>query len=122
MTDEEWEPVRAHPMLGVEIIRHVPDLVDCLPIILHHHERYDGNGYPAGLKGTDIPIEARILAIADAYDAMTSLRPYREQLSAQEARNELQRHSGTQFDPKLVEVFGKIIKQTPPISIPIDKG
>jgi len=113
LTDEEWEPVRAHPQLGVEILRHVIDLVNCLPAILHHHERYDGKGYPSGLKGENIPVEARILAIADAYDAMTSPRPYREQLTSQEALDELKRCAGTQFGPELVDVFCKIIESTP---------
>jgi diguanylate cyclase (GGDEF)-like protein len=113
LTDKEWEPVKVHPQLGVEILRHIIDLVNCLPAILHHHEHYDGKGYPSGLKGDSIPIEGRILAIADAYDAMTSPRPYREQLSPQEAINELKRCSGTQFDPELVELFCGIIESTP---------
>ena len=110
LTEEEWEPIRAHPQLGVDIIRHVSDFRDCLPVILHHHERYDGKGYPAGLKGENIPLEARILAIADAYDAMTSLRAYREQLTPEQAIAELKRCAGTQFDPKLVESFCRIIE------------
>ncbi|MCK4368174.1 MAG: diguanylate cyclase [Dehalococcoidales bacterium] len=113
LTDEEWEPVKVHPKLGVEILRHIIDLVNCLPAILHHHERYDGKGYPSGLKGDNIPLEGRILAIADAYDAMTSPRPYREQLSSQQALNELKRCAGTQFDPELVDVFCKLIESTP---------
>ncbi len=113
LTEEEWEPVRAHPQLGVEILRHVIDLVNCLPAILHHHERYDGKGYPSGLKGENIPLEARILSIADAYDAMTSPRPYREQLTPQEALDELKRCAGTQFDPEFVDVFCKIIESAP---------
>ncbi len=111
LSQEEWEPVKAHPELGVEILRHVVDLASCLPAILHHHEHYDGNGYPSGLKGENIPIEGRILAIADAYDAMTSLRPYREQLSSQQALDELKRCSGTQFDPDLVHAFYSAIQQ-----------
>jgi diguanylate cyclase (GGDEF)-like protein len=110
LTDEEWEPVRIHPKLGVEILRHIIDLVNCLPAILHHHEHYDGKGYPSGLKGDSIPLEGRILAIADAYDAMTSPRPYREQLSAQQALGELRRCAGTQFDPELVELFCTLIE------------
>jgi len=113
LTDEEWEPVRVHPKLGVEILRHVIDLVNCLPAILHHHEHYDGKGYPSGLKGDSIPLEGRILAIADAYDAMTSPRPYRKQLSSQQALNELKRCAGTQFDPELVDIFCRIIESTP---------
>ena len=110
LTDEEWEPVRIHPKLGVEILRHIIDLVNCLPAILHHHEHYDGKGYPSGLKGDSIPLEGRILAIADAYDAMTSPRPYREQLSSQSALEELRRCAGTQFDPELVELFCTLIE------------
>jgi HD-GYP domain-containing protein (c-di-GMP phosphodiesterase class II) len=89
------------------------DLAKCLPAILHHHEHYDGTGYIAGLKGGNIPIEARILAIADAYDAITSPRPYHRQLTSQQALDELRRCAGTQFDPELVEVFYRIIAQAP---------
>lgn len=113
LTEEEWEPVKAHPKLGAEILRHVIDLANCLPVIMHHHEHFDGKGYPSGLKGDSIPIEARILAIADAYDAMTSPRPYREQLSPQQAIDELRRHTGTQFDSELVDVFCKMMELTP---------
>jgi putative nucleotidyltransferase with HDIG domain len=113
LTDKEWELVRDHPKLGVEILRHVVDLVNCLPVILHHHEHYDGSGYPAGLKADNIPLESRILSIADAFDAITSPRPYRKQLSSQEAIEEIKRCAGTQFDPKLVEVFCKMIEPVP---------
>ena len=110
LTDEEWKPIKGHPKLGVEILRHVIDLANCLPAILHHHEHYDGSGYPAGLKGDKIPLEARILSVADAYDAMTSPRPYREQLSMEEAVKELKRCAGTQFDPDIVELFCKTVQ------------
>ncbi len=113
LTDKEWEPVKAHPQLGVEILRHIIDLINCLPAILHHHEHYDGKGYPSGLKGNNIPVEGRILAIADAYDAMTSPRPYREQLPPQEALNELKRCAGTQFDPEMVDIFCQIVESIP---------
>jgi len=119
LTEDEWEPVKAHPRLGVEILRHVIDLVNCLPAILHHHEHYDGSGYPSGLKGDSIPVESRILAIADAYDAMTSPRSYREQLPLQQAIDELKRCAGTQFDPELVDVFCRIIGLTPSKSLEI---
>ena len=112
LTEEEWEQVKAHPQVGVEILRHVINLVNCLPAILHHHERYNGDGYPYGLKGDGIPLEARILAIADAYDAITSSRPYRERLSPRQAINELKRCVGTQFDPELVDTFCKVIEPT----------
>ncbi len=109
LTGEEWSPIRTHPELGVEILKHVADLNNCLPAILHHHEHFDGSGYPDGLKNTNIPIEARILSIADAYDAMTSPRPYRTQLTLEDALIELKRCAGTQFDPELVETFCKLM-------------
>ena len=112
LTEEEWEQIKVHPQDGVEILRHVINLVNCLPAIMHHHEHYDGKGYPSSLKGEDIPSEARILAVADAYDAITSLRPYRQRLSPQQALDELRRCAGTQFDPELVEVFCKMLEPT----------
>jgi len=110
LDDDEWEPIKSHPELGVEILKRVIDLVNCLPAILHHHEHYDGSGYPRGLKRDSIPLEARILCIADAYDAITSPRPYRAQLPSEQAVAELKRCSGTQFDPELVEAFIKVIQ------------
>jgi diguanylate cyclase (GGDEF)-like protein len=102
---EAWELIRAHPKLSTTIVGHVVSLVSCLPAILHHHERWDGNGYPAGLKGDEIPVEARVLAIADAFDAMTSSRPYRAKMSYKKVLQELKRCAGTQFDPDLIEAF-----------------
>ncbi len=102
---QEWEIIKSHPQLSRTIVGHVPSLTPCLPAILHHHERWDGTGYPGGLKGQAIPLEARIMAIADAFDAMTSQRPYRAPLSCQEAADELNRCAGSQFDPKLIEAF-----------------
>jgi len=113
LNDDEWKLIKDHPKLGVEILRHVIDLVNCLPVILHHHERFDGTGYPSGLKGDNIPIEARILSVADAFDAITSPRPYRDQLSSQQALEELQRCSGTQFDPEVMEHFVRMIVPPP---------
>jgi diguanylate cyclase (GGDEF)-like protein len=111
---EAWELIRAHPKLSTTIVGHVVSLVSCLPAILHHHERWDGAGYPSGLKGQEIPIEARVLAIADAFDAMTSSRPYRTKLSYKKVLQEMKRCSGTQFDPKLVDAFLPIALSTAP--------
>jgi diguanylate cyclase (GGDEF)-like protein len=105
LSHEEWEMVLTHPDLGVDILKHVIDLVNCLPAIKHHHEHFDGTGYPSGLKTNSIPLEARILSIADACDAMTSPRPYRPMMSLIDALEELKRCSGSQFDPALVEIF-----------------
>jgi diguanylate cyclase (GGDEF)-like protein/putative nucleotidyltransferase with HDIG domain len=106
LSDEDWEPIRAHPKLGVAILKHVESLSGCLAAIQYHHERYDGTGYPAGLKGENIPLDARIMAVADSYDAMTSLRPYRQgKFSTEQALAELKRCAGAQFDPNIIEVF-----------------
>jgi HD-GYP domain-containing protein (c-di-GMP phosphodiesterase class II) len=94
----------------------VEDIKDCLAAVQFHHERYDGTGYPVGLKGDNIPMDARILAVADCYDAITSARSYREQpLSREQALEELIRCAGTQFDPKVVRVFTKLMRQRSPI-------
>jgi diguanylate cyclase (GGDEF)-like protein/putative nucleotidyltransferase with HDIG domain len=110
LDEQEWRQIKAHPELGVEILRYVAELSNSLPIILNHHEHYDGSGYPSGLSGEKIPLEARLLSVADAYDAMTSLRPYHNQRSPQDAIDELKRCAGTNFDPELVEIFCKIIQ------------
>jgi HD-GYP domain-containing protein (c-di-GMP phosphodiesterase class II) len=110
LNEEDWEAIKAHPKLGANIVGNIPNLVPCVNSILYHHERWDGGGYPKGLKGEEIPIEARILAIADSFDAMTSARPYRPALSQEEAVKELRQGAGVQFDPKLVEAFIGIIE------------
>jgi len=107
---EDWEAIKAHPRLGANIVGNMPHLVPCVNSILHHHERWDGSGYPEGLKDEEIPIEARILAIADSFEAMTSARPYRPALPLEEVIKELRQGAGLQFDPKLVEVFIGIIE------------
>jgi diguanylate cyclase (GGDEF)-like protein/putative nucleotidyltransferase with HDIG domain len=115
LTEEEWEPIRSHPDMGVSIIKNVDSLKDCLPAIQYHHERYDGSGYPTGLRGENIPLDARILAVADSYDAMTSQRPYREECrSVEDALSELINCSGTQFDPIVVRVFVKLMRPNMP--------
>ncbi|MGM0396624.1 MAG: HD-GYP domain-containing protein [Bacillota bacterium] len=111
LTQEEYQEIMRHPAIGAEIISKVDFLSDITTIVKHHHERYDGNGYPDGLAGEDIPIEAAILTIADSYDAMTSDRPYRKALTLGEAMDELRKNSGTQFNPELVKVFVSIIKE-----------
>jgi len=110
LNGENWEAIKTHPRLGANIIGNIPQLVPCVSSILHHHERWDGGGYPEGLKGEEIPIGARVLAIADSFEAMTSARPYRPALSREEVVKELRQGAGIQFDPYLVEVFIGIIK------------
>ncbi|WP_026478031.1 HD domain-containing phosphohydrolase [Alkaliphilus transvaalensis] len=108
LTEEEIEHIKLHPLHGVNILCSIPKLQDILPIIKHHHEWYNGEGYPYGLKETDIPLLARIVSVADAYDSMTTRRPYRSYSKThEEAISELLRCSGTQFDPEVVDVFIK---------------
>lgn len=109
LTEEEWEIMRQHSEKGYRIALASPDLAAVADLILKHHERWDGSGYPLGLKGEEIPVECRILAIADAFDAMTSHRPYRKAGTVEEALQEIRRCAGTQFDPELVEVFLQVI-------------
>jgi len=113
LTAEEWEAIKVHPQVGATIASHARQLAPCLAGILHHHEKYDGSGYPKGLKGEEIPLEARILAIADAFAAMTSARTYSDALPLEEAAEEIKRGAGKQFDPLMVEVFLSVIKTTP---------
>ncbi len=108
LTDEEFKEMKRHSEIGHRIAQSAPDLQPIADYILRHHEWWNGGGYPLGLKEENIPLECRILAIADAYDAMTSDRPYRKALSQKQAFNELVKHSGLQFDPKLVPIFIKV--------------
>jgi HD-GYP domain-containing protein (c-di-GMP phosphodiesterase class II) len=109
LSDEEWETIRSHSRLGAAIVGHSSQLLPCVQGILHHHEKFDGTGYPDRLKGQLIPLESRILAIADSFAAMTSRRPYSRPLKQDEAVEEIKKGAGTQFDPELVEVFIRII-------------
>jgi HD-GYP domain-containing protein (c-di-GMP phosphodiesterase class II) len=101
--------MRLHPEKGVAILAPIEQLKDVLPGILHHHERYDGSGYPDNLQGVAIPLEARIIAVADAFDAMISERPYKKGYSVEEALEELKRGAGSQFDPAVVTCFSDYV-------------
>ena len=105
LTDEELHLVRLHPILGASILSRFPNMERMIPVVLHHHERWDGRGYPSGVSGLDIPRESRAIFVADAFDAMTTDRPYGEILSTEEALAELRRCSGEQFDPQLVDAM-----------------
>lgn len=105
LTEDEWQQMRKHIEYGYLMLKDIPFLKEATMIVLHHQEKYDGTGYPLGLKGNDIVIGARIFAVADTYDAMTTDRPYRKALSDSYARNEIKRCSGSQFDPTIVEAF-----------------
>lgn len=111
LSPEEYEIIKAHSVMGEEIIQPVGFLKKGLPLIRHHHERYDGRGYPDGLQGKAIPLMARILAVADSFDAMTSDRPYRKALSLEKSIRELKKESGTQFDPEIVKAFLTLLSQ-----------
>jgi HD-GYP domain-containing protein (c-di-GMP phosphodiesterase class II) len=118
LTSAEWRSVVQHPRIGQVILEHAAALKEAVPIILHHHERYSGHGYPFGLRGNDIPLGARIVAIADAYDAMTHDRPYKRAMTHENAINELRRHAGTQFDPDLVSLFCDLYARHAPMPDP----
>jgi HD-GYP domain-containing protein (c-di-GMP phosphodiesterase class II) len=105
LTEEEYERLKKHVETGAEILNQVQALRGAVPLVMHHHERYDGNGYPKGLKGKDIPLGARILSVADAFDAMTSAQKHRQAMTRFQALEELKRGSGTQFDPEIVEAY-----------------
>lgn len=111
LNKNEWTLIRSHPSLGADIVRQIKPLEELVPLILHHHERFDGSGYPNGLVGDKIPLGARVIAIADAFDAMTSHRSYRPAQTPYEALNEINKEAGRQFDPILVNYFIKIFKE-----------
>ncbi|MDD5497570.1 MAG: HD-GYP domain-containing protein, partial [Atribacterota bacterium] len=111
LTDAEYEKVKEHPVIGANIMESIEFLKRCSQTVLHHHERFDGRGYPYGIKGEEIPKPARLLAIIDAYDAMNSDRPYRKKLSVEDILKELEQEAGKQFDPIMVEAFISLLKE-----------
>lgn len=120
LTDDEWAYVRSHPQIGESIIRQMGSerVVELCSLVRNHHERLDGSGYPDGLKGDTIPLGARILAVADAYDAMRSNRPYRAPYTAREAIAELRQNAGKQYDPLAIEALAELRSEAPPASGP----
>lgn len=109
LTDDEYSEIKNHPSIGAHILGSATIFQDIIPIVKHHHEKFDGRGYPSGLKGEEIPYLARIAAIADTFDAMTSRRSYRNALDLQYVKDEIKRCEGTQFDPQLAEAFLEIL-------------
>ena len=110
LDDNEYSEIKNHPAIGAHILSNASIFKDIIPIVKHHHERYDGHGYPSKLKGNDIPYLARITAVADAFDAMTSRRSYRDSMDLGFVINELEKNSGTQFDPEIANVFLNILE------------
>jgi len=113
LTDEEYAEIKSHPETGAAILKHMKALKHLVPAVYHHHERFDGEGYPDGVKGTAIPLHARVIAIADTFDAMTSSRSYRNALSLRTALSELERNRGAQFDPDIADIFIDILQESP---------
>ncbi len=122
LTDEEYDIIKTHPVVGAEAIRDVDGIADNIEVIYHHHERWDGKGYPDGLAGEDIPFLARITAVADAFDAMTSSRSYRPALQFEEAHQRILDGQGSQFDPQLIDIFKQIYPEWVQISKKYRKG
>jgi putative nucleotidyltransferase with HDIG domain len=111
LSDEEWKIMRLHPDIGARIVEGIPFLQETLPVIRYHQERWDGSGYPVGLFGENIPLQARLFAVVDAFDALTSNRPYRESVSAEEAIAYLRQQAGVLFDPHIIEIFEQLVLQ-----------
>ncbi|MBI2525655.1 MAG: HD domain-containing protein [Candidatus Rokubacteria bacterium] len=108
LTPAEWQIMRTHPAVGRNLVSKIPFLRGAVPVVYHHHEHWDGSGYPLGLKGDAIPVGARIFAVADAFDAMTFDRPYSRAIPLEAARAEIQRSAGTHFDPGVIESFLRV--------------
>ena len=117
LTDEEYDVMKTHVENSIEMIHFLPNMNYVIPAVLSHHERYDGKGYPGGVKGTDIPILGRILAVCDSFDAMVSRRAYKDALSVEYAIGELEKGKGTQFDPDVAEAFIELIEEDPSFQV-----
>jgi len=111
LTGEEYKIIKQHPVKSAQIVKHLKILKPAMPIIFHHHERFDGTGYPSRLKGSKIPLGSRIMAVVDAFDAMVFGRPYKKKINTETALNEIKKNSGSQFDPRVVNEFSKIISR-----------
>jgi HD-GYP domain-containing protein (c-di-GMP phosphodiesterase class II) len=111
LSDEEWEIVRKHPEIGAEIVAPIQKLADIAPVIRAHQEKFDGTGYPFGLKGDEIPLTARVLTVVDAYGAMVEERVYRPSRPSKEAVAELKACAGADFDPQIVDAFISVLKE-----------
>jgi len=111
---DEWTVMRNHPIIGAQIVAPIAFLADAVELIRHHHERFDGTGYPDGLAGEEIPLAARVFSVADSFDAMTSDRPYRDSIGVERALAEIRGGGGTQWDPEVVRVFVQMIEDGPP--------
>ena len=117
LRESEWARMRTHPVVGADIVAPIRFLGDAVDVIRFHHERFDGSGYPDGLSGEEIPLSARIFAVADAFDAMTSDRPYRAAMPAARALEEIARCSGSHFDPRVVEPFLLMVEARPTVTV-----
>jgi HD-GYP domain-containing protein (c-di-GMP phosphodiesterase class II) len=112
LDEKEWESIKTHPAAAYHILKNVIKFADVADIVLSHHENFDGTGYPRGLRSTQIPLEARILALITDYCAMTSSRPYRDELTREEAFGEVRRNAGLRYDPEFVELFIETVKES----------
>ncbi len=124
LDEDEWREMRQHPQKGAEIVQEIPALHDALPVIAFHQERWDGSGYPLQLRGKDIPLLARIFAVVDVYDALTSNRPYRTAMTPEEALVCLAKEANVHFDPEIVEQFAEMIRagSTPVSTSSLDRA
>lgn len=117
LTAAEWRVMRTHPTIGFQILSGIPGMENAAEVVRCHHEMWSGDGYPAGLAGEEIPLPARVFMVVDAYDAMTTDRPYRASIGVERAVAELQRVAGTQFDPDVVKAFVDLVDRLPTVSV-----